>query len=324
MYSKPILEIQSLSVQFQTDYGITKAVEGLTLSVFEGETLGVVGESGSGKSVTFLSVLKLIPMPPGKISSGKILFQGVDLTTLSFKELRKYRGKQIAMIFQEPMTALNPVLSIQTQMTEILKTHENVSEREAQVRSVQALSQLGIPDAENRIQDYPHHFSGGMRQRVLIAMALLSNPDLLIADEPTTALDVITQAQILKRLLQMKEAKAGRSLVLITHNLALVFEICDRVVVLYGGKIQEIASREELFKNPKHPYTRGLLNSLPSVHSSGRLKPIPGNVPIHFPSGCTFRTRCKFATELCSQKEPELLEISAAHWVRCHHPQSGM
>jgi oligopeptide/dipeptide ABC transporter ATP-binding protein len=316
----PILEIQSLSVQFETDSGITKAVDDITLSVFQGETLGVVGESGSGKSVTFLSVLKLIPMPPGKISSGKILFQSVDLNTLSFEQLRKYRGKKIAMIFQEPMTALNPVFQIRTQMTEILRAHENLSEREAEDRSIAMLSQLGIPDAKKRIQDYPHHFSGGMRQRVLIAMALLPNPDLLIADEPTTALDATTQAQILE-LLMRKKSKTGSSLVLITHNLALVFEFCDRIAVLYGGKIQEIASREELFKNPRHPYTRGLLNSLPSIHTSERLKPIPGNVPTHFPSGCKFRTRCAFATDLCVQKEPELLEIAPMHWVRCHYPR---
>jgi oligopeptide/dipeptide ABC transporter ATP-binding protein len=205
-------------------------------------------------------------------------------------------------------------------MTEILKTHENLSEREAENRSIAMLSQLGISDAKKRIQDYPHHFSGGMRQRVLIAMALLPNPDLLIADEPTTALDVTTQAQILE-LLMTKESKTERSLVLITHNLALVSEFCDRIAVFYGGTIQEMAPRKELFKNPKHPYTLGLLNSLPSIHSSERLKPIPGNVPAHFPSGCKFRTRCAFATDLCIQKEPELLETSHTHWVRCHYPR---
>ncbi len=324
MNPKLLLEIQDLRIQFQTDSGIAKAVDGVSLSVFEGETLGVVGESGSGKSVTFLSVLKLIPMPPGKVSSGKILFRDVDLNALSFEQIRKYRGKQIAMIFQEPMTALNPVLTIRTQMTEILKTHEALSEKESLDQSIRMLSQLGIPDAAKRIQDYPHHFSGGMRQRVLIAMALLTNPDLLIADEPTTALDVTIQAQILDLMTRMKEAKAGRSLVLITHNLAVVSETCDRVAVMYGGKIQEIAPREKLFGNPRHPYTQGLLNSLPSVVFSKRLKPIPGNVPdaANFPSGCKFRTRCEFATELCAQQEPELEEISPAHWVRCHHPQS--
>jgi oligopeptide/dipeptide ABC transporter ATP-binding protein len=297
-------------------------VDGVSFDIFPGEVLGLVGESGSGKSVTALSILRLIPDPPGKIVDGSILFKDRDLLKLSWDEIRALRGKEISMIFQEPMTSLNPVFTIGMQLMEAVLTHERVSRAEAFKRSVAMLELVGIPDPPSRMSDYPQQFSGGMRQRVMIAMALACNPSLLIADEPTTALDVTIQAQILELMLRIKDERQGAAILLITHNLAVVAETCQRVIVMYGGKIQEVAPVKELFKNPLHPYTRGLLASLPAVDGERRerLPAIPGNVPsiLDLPKGCKFETRCSERFDRCVMEEPRLIETSPGHWVRCH------
>jgi oligopeptide/dipeptide ABC transporter ATP-binding protein len=317
----PLLQIRNLKTYFQTEAGTAKAVDGVNLDIFPGEVVGLVGESGSGKSVTALSVLRLIPDPPGKIE-GTILFKDRDLLQISWDEIRKVRGKEISMIFQEPMTSLNPVFTIGMQLTEAVLGHERVSKREAFQRSVEMLERVDIADPASRMNDYPQQFSGGMRQRVMIAMALACNPSILIADEPTTALDVTIQAQILELMLRIKDQRQDAAILLITHNLAVVAETCTRVIVMYGGKIQEVATVNELFKNPLHPYTRGLLASLPVVDGQRkhRLAAIPGNVPSIFelPAGCKFETRCSERFERCVLVEPELLESSPGHWVRCH------
>ena len=318
----PLLEIDNLSVDFPTTGGRLKAVDRVSLTLEQGEVLGIVGESGSGKSVTALSILRLIPSPPGMIADGSILFQGRNLLELSWPEIRAIRGKEISMIFQEPMTSLNPVFTIGMQMTESVLAHERVSRKAAFDRSVEMLELVGIPDPPSRMNDYPHQFSGGMRQRVMIAMALSCNPSVLIADEPTTALDVTIQAQILELMLRIKDQRQDAAILLITHNLAVVAETCHRVIVMYGGRIQEIAPVQELFRNPLHPYTRGLLASIPAVDGDRRerLPAIPGNVPSIFdlPAGCKFETRCKDRLERCAQIEPPIVEVSPGHWVRCH------
>jgi peptide/nickel transport system ATP-binding protein len=318
----PILQIRNLKTYFQTEAGIAKAVDGVDFDIFPGEVVGLVGESGSGKSVTALSILRLIPSPPGKIADGSILFQGRNLLELSWADIRAIRGKEISMIFQEPMTSLNPVFTIGMQMTESVLVHERVSRKAAFDRSVEMLELVGIPDPPSRMNDYPHQFSGGMRQRVMIAMALSCNPSVLIADEPTTALDVTIQAQILELMLRIKDQRQDAAILLITHNLAVVAETCHRVIVMYGGRIQEIAPVQELFRNPLHPYTRGLLASIPAVDGDRRerLPAIPGNVPSIFdlPAGCKFETRCKERLERCAQIEPPIVEVSPGHWVRCH------
>jgi oligopeptide/dipeptide ABC transporter ATP-binding protein len=324
----PLLAIRGLRTYFYTESGVAKAVDGVDLDIAQGEVLGLVGESGSGKSVTALSILRLIPDPPGRIVEGEILYKGRDLLKLSWEEIRQIRGNDISMVFQEPMTSLNPVFTIGMQVTEVVLAHENVSRQEAHRRAVEILTEVGIPDPEQRMKQYPHHFSGGQRQRVMIAIALVLNPALLIADEPTTALDVTIQAQILDLMLEMKERRAGASILLITHNLAVVAETCDRVAVMYGGKIQEIASIDTLFKTPFHPYTHGLLGSIPSVAGTKakRLTVIPGSVPdIHqLPVGCKFVTRCPYAFEPCPDIEPPLIEEAPGHWVRCHlYPHGG-
>ena len=318
----PLLEVRNLKTWFHTEAGTAKAVDGVDFDIYPGEVLGLVGESGSGKSVTALSILRLIPDPPGKIVAGSIRFQGQDLLQLSWDQMRAIRGKQISMIFQEPMTSLNPVFTIGMQLTEMVLEHENISHKEAFRRSVEMLELVGIPDPAPRMSYYPHQFSGGMRQRVMIAMALACNPSLLIADEPTTALDVTIQAQILELMLKIKDERKDAAILLITHNLAVVAETCHRVMVMYGGKIQEVASAKELFKNPLHPYTHGLLASLPTVdgEKQRRLRTIPGNVPsiLELPAGCKFVTRCEQRLERCAMIEPELIETSPGHWVRCH------
>jgi len=318
----PLLQIRNLKTYFQTEAGTAKAVDGVNFDIFAGEVLGLVGESGSGKSVTALSILRLIPDPPGRIVDGSILFKGRDLLKISWDEIRAVRGKEISMIFQEPMTSLNPVFTIGMQVMEAVLGHERVSKEEAFQRSVQMLELVGIPDPASRMNDYPQQFSGGMRQRVMIAMALACNPSMLIADEPTTALDVTIQAQILELMLQIKDQRKDAAILLITHNLAVVAETCHRVMVMYGGKIQEVAPVKELFKNPQHPYTRGLLASLPTVDGERqrRLTTIPGNVPsiLDLPIGCKFETRCSERLERCALIEPELIESSPGHWVRCH------
>lgn len=322
MSPTPLLQVRNLKTYFHTEAGTAKAVDGVSFDIFPGEVLGLVGESGSGKSVTALSILRLIPDPPGKIVDGSILFKDRDLLKLAWDEIRALRGKEISMIFQEPMTSLNPVFTIGMQLMEAVLTHERVSKAEAFKRSVAMLELVGIPDPPSRMSDYPQQFSGGMRQRVMIAMALACNPSLLIADEPTTALDVTIQAQILELMLRIKDERQGAAILLITHNLAVVAETCQRVIVMYGGKIQEVAPVIELFKNPLHPYTRGLLASLPAVDGDlrKRLPAIPGNVPsiLDLPKGCKFETRCSERFDRCIVEEPKLIQTSPGHWVRCH------
>ena len=318
----PLLEIRGLRTHFFTEAGVAKAVDGVDLSIYPGEVLGLVGESGSGKSVTALSVLRLIPQPPGRIVAGEILFKGQDLLKLDDAGIRKVRGDAISMIFQEPMTSLNPVFTIGMQLEEVYLQHEKISRQEAFNRSVEMLRLVGIPDGAVRMKQYPHQFSGGQRQRIMIAMALGLTPDLLIADEPTTALDVTIQAQILDLMLEMKDRLKDSAILLITHNLAVVAETCDRVAVMYGGKIQELATAKEIFKNPMHPYTRGLIGSLPRVDGpkAERLTTIPGSVPdiLDLPAGCKFATRCPDCFEPCLEIEPVLVERSPGHFVRCH------
>jgi oligopeptide/dipeptide ABC transporter ATP-binding protein len=300
-----------------------KAVDGVSFDIYEDEVLGIVGESGSGKSVTACSINRLIPDPPGKIAGGEIIYKGIDLLKLSYEEMKNYRGKEIAMIFQEPMTSLNPVMKVENQLTEILQYHESLSKEKAIERAIDLMESVGIPDAEKRINDYPHHFSGGMRQRVVIAMALACNPSLLIADEPTTALDVTIQAQIIDLMLKIKSERKNSAVLLITHNLGVISEMCNRVIVMYGGKIQEIAEVRDLFCNPMHPYTIGLLESLPDPYkkTDKKLKTIPGIIPhiLEMPKGCKFCTRCSKATEECRNSEPELKESTEGHFVRCFY-----
>jgi oligopeptide/dipeptide ABC transporter ATP-binding protein len=299
-----------------------KAVDDVTFDIMEGEVLGIVGESGSGKSVTAYSITRLIPDPPGKIVGGEIIFKGTDLLKITFDEMRNYRGNEISMIFQEPMTSLNPVMKIKDQISEVILTHEKVTREQAFDKGVAMLEAVGIPDSRKRMEDYPHQFSGGMRQRVMIAMALACNPALLIADEPTTALDVTIQAQILELMIKLKEARRDAAILLITHNLGVVAEVCDRVIVMYGGKIQEMGDVFSIFDDPKHPYTKGLLESLPDPYAERKeeLQAIPGNVPniLELPIGCKFCTRCKFVMDVCWNNEPPLKEVAPGHSVRCH------
>ena len=321
--AEAVLQIRGLRTHFFTESGVAKAVDGVDLDIRAGEVLGLVGESGSGKSVTALSILRLVPNPPGRIVGGEIRFKGRDLLALPWQDIRKVRGREISMVFQEPMTSLNPVFRIGSQIMEVIFAHEPATRRdEARDRAITLLTEVGIPDARTRMDQYPHELSGGMRQRVMIAIALALNPALLIADEPTTALDVTIQAQILDLMLEMKARHEAGAVLLITHNLAVVAETCDRVAVMYGGKIQEIAPVTDLFRDPLHPYTRGLLASLPRVdgEKAARLTTIPGAVPdIHrLPAGCKFTTRCQERFEPCADIEPPLIEAAPDHWVRCH------
>ena len=320
--SAPLLQIRGLRTYFDTESGVAKAVDGVDLDIESGEVLGLVGESGSGKSVTALSILRLIPSPPGRIVAGEILFKGRDLLKLPWDEMRAVRGREISMIFQEPMTSLNPVFTIGMQLMEVTLAHDPSAHGRAETRAIEMLTRVGIPDASRRMTQYPHELSGGMRQRVMIAIALTLNPALLIADEPTTALDVTIQAQILSLMLEMKARREAGAILLITHNLAVVAETCDRVAVMYGGKIQELAPVQALFSTPLHPYTRGLLDSLPRIDGARarRLHTIPGSVPdIHsLPAGCKFSTRCPERFEPCADIEPPLIEAGPGHWVRCH------
>ncbi len=318
----PLLEVRDLRVQFRTDDGWVRAVDGVSLSVAAGETLGVVGESGCGKSVTAMTVMKLIPMPPGKIAGGQVLWQGRDLVPLSSEQMQGIRAKEIGFVFQEPMTSLNPVYTVGYQSAETLRLHEGLSKRAAMDRAAELLRLVNIPQPQRRVHDYPHQFSGGMRQRVMIAMALACNPKLLIADEPTTALDVTIQAQILDLLLEMKE-RLGMAVMLITHAMGVVAESTQRVVVMYAGKVVEEAPVGELFADPRHPYTQGLIRSIPRIDLDAgrktRLEAIPGTVPslLSPPPGCRFAARCRFATEACRAEEPPLREVSPGHKVAC-------
>ena len=316
----PLLEVKNLRTQFQTQDGIVRAVDDVSFYVMPGETLGVVGESGCGKSMTGLSIMRLIPMPPGKIASGEIIFEGKDLLKMNDDEIRAIRGHQIAMIFQDPMTSLNPVLTINRQISESLMLHLGMSKDEAKNRAIELLQMVGIPNSAERIDQYPHQFSGGMRQRVMIAMALSCNPKLLIADEPTTALDVTIQAQILD-LMRNLQRDRGTGVIMITHSMGVVAGMADRVQVMYAGHIVETAKTEEIFGNPSHPYTVGLMKSIPRLDARTRekLEPIRGLPPdlIDLPDMCPFLPRCNYAREQCEQKNPPLLEVKPGHYSAC-------
>jgi len=319
MPSRYVLAVEDLKTHFFTEQGVIRAVDGLDLVVSPSETLGVVGESGCGKSVTALSILRLIPSPPGRIVGGRILFDERNLLELSEKEIRKIRGKEISMIFQDPMTCLNPTFTIGEQVSEIIRIHESLSRQDSIVKVIDLLRKVRLPSAESRIKDYPHQMSGGMRQRVMIAIALACNPKLMIADEPTTALDVTIQAQILDLIQELKE-QIKMAIILISHNLGLLAEYAERVAVMYLGKIVESAAVNLLFDNPLHPYTCGLINSIPSIQTTReRLNVIPGLVPdlMNVPSGCRFFERCSFASKECSVREPNLIEVEKGHLVRC-------
>jgi peptide/nickel transport system ATP-binding protein len=325
--AEPLLSIEDLRTHFRTSEGLVRAVDGVSFSVQRGETLGVVGESGCGKSVTAMSILQLNPVPPTEYAGGRILFRGRDLLKLSEPELRRVRGNEIAMIFQEPMTSLNPVYTVGDQIGEVLELHKGMKPAQAREASVKLLREVGISSPETRVDSYPHEMSGGMKQRVMIAMALACRPALLIADEPTTALDVTIQAQILDLLAAMRR-ETGMAILLITHSLGVVAETCEDVVVMYAGRIVERAPTAELFARPRHPYTFGLLQSLPESHVLGehRLREIPGTVPspLAWPSGCRFRTRCFKAQARCAQEDPALVPDGQDHLLACHFPvQAG-
>ncbi|GIQ79115.1 dipeptide/oligopeptide/nickel ABC transporter ATP-binding protein [Bradyrhizobium sp. RD5-C2] len=318
-----LLDIKGLKTHFTTDDGIVQAVDGVDISINRGETLCVVGESGCGKTVTAMSILKLIAMPPGKIVAGEIMFEGRDLAPLTSHQLDDIRAKEIGFIFQEPMTSLNPVLTIGEQIAESLRRHEAVTRKQALERTIEMLTLVQIPNAAGRVHHYPHQFSGGMRQRVMIAMALACRPKLVIADEPTTALDVTIQAQILDLLQDMKE-RLGMAVMLITHAMGVVAETAQRVVVMYAGKVVEEAAVDELFGNPSHPYTQGLIRSIPRIDLDAehktRLEAIGGSVPILInpPPGCRFASRCKHAMSICTEQEPRLRQIAPGHRMACH------
>ena len=315
-----LMKVSGLATQFFTEDGIVKAVDGIEYDLEEGETLGLVGESGCGKSVSALSVLRLIPNPPGRIVGGEVMFEGQDLLKLSEEDMRHIRGNRISMVFQEPMTSLNPILTIGRQITEPLELHMSMTQQQAEERAIELLGLVGIPDAAARINDYPHQFSGGMRQRVMIAMALSCSPKLLIADEPTTALDVTIQAQVLE-LMQRAAKEVGASLIVITHNLGVVARYADRVNVMYAGKIIERGTAEEIYKNPRHPYTVGLLQSVPRLDEPRRekLNPIEGMPPdlVDLPPGCSFRARCTYAVDRCAEEVPPLASVGEYHLAAC-------
>ena len=320
--SEPVLEIRGLKTHFYTRRGVVKAVDGVNLTLERQRTLGVVGESGCGKSVMALSILRLIPMPPGRIVAGEILFNGRDLVKVSQEEIKHIRGNDISMIFQEPMTSLNPVFTVGFQIEEVLRKHRGMSKKKARQGAMEMLGLVGIPEPAGRANDYPHQMSGGMRQRVMIAMALSCQPQIMIADEPSTALDVTIQAQILD-LIHRLQKKIGMSVLLITHDLGVIAETCQEVVVMYAGKVVEWAEVTELFAHPCHPYTIGLFESLPNVGGKeGQLKPIPGVVPslLDLPPGCSFQERCFKAEADCRGMSPPWREIRPGHWVMCCHP----
>jgi oligopeptide/dipeptide ABC transporter ATP-binding protein len=323
-----LLEVNDLRTQFFTREGVVRAVDGVSFAVEKGKTLGIVGESGCGKSVTALSIMGLIPKPPAKIVSGEVVFEGRNLTTLSERELEDVRGREIAMIFQDPMTSLNPTLTIGTQITETIRRHYDVSRKQADKKAVELLEEVRIPRASERLEDYPHRFSGGMRQRVMIAIALSCDPKLLIADEPTTALDVTVQASVLDLLDDLRH-RHDMAMILITHDMGVVAEAADDIIVMYAGQVVEQASTLDLFDRPEHPYTEALLGALPQLEDEtvrrGRLTAIPGRPPdmIDPPETCRFAPRCKYAGgDSCTERMPELREIRPAHWVRSAHPAS--
>ncbi len=317
--SEPILTVEDLRTYFHTDGGVAKAVDGVSFTLNKGETLGLVGESGCGKSVTSLSIMRLIPEPPGEIVSGQIRFNGRNLLSLEERALQGVRGNDIAMIFQEPMTSLNPVFTCGDQIDEAVMLHQRLGRRAARAKTVDMLDLVGIPDPGQRANEYPHQLSGGMRQRIMIAMALSCNPELLIADEPTTALDVTIQAQILE-LLDRLQRELGMAVLMITHDLGVIAEVADRVAVMYAGKIVETGTVDEIFADPRHPYTRGLLESIPTLNEEkSRLSVIPGTVPdaTRFPAGCRFAPRCSLAENICEANEPLLEPTACNRHVAC-------
>ncbi len=321
---QPLLSVRNLAIEFTTRYGPVRAVDGISFDVYPNETLGIVGESGCGKTVTGLSLLRLIPSPPGRIVSGEILLQERDLTKLSEQEMQSLRGDEISMIFQEPMTALNPVLTVGTQMVDVLRRHRKLTRKQAKIDAIEMLSKVGIPVPHKRIDEYPHEMSGGMRQRAMIAMALSCNPKLLIADEPTTALDVTTQAQVLEQIVKLQD-EFRMAVILITHDLGVVAETCQRALVMYCGEVIERADIVSLFENPRHPYSRGLLDSIPKLREEklAELPIIPGMVPdlMHLPPGCRFADRCTRVTDECRLQRPALSAGARARGdVACFHP----
>jgi len=316
--SKPLLQVRNLKTYFYVDDTVVKAVDGVDFEIYDGETLGIVGESGCGKSVTSLSIMRLISTPLGKIIDGKIIFRSEDLLKKSSSQMRTIRGNEISMIFQEPMTSLSPVYTVGEQIAEAIMLHQKKRRKEAIQLAVEMLAKVGIPLPDRRVHEYPHQLSGGMRQRIMIAIALSCKPKLLIADEPTTALDVTVQAQILE-LLKKLQKEQGAAIMMITHNLGVIAEVSDRVMVMYGGKVVEYTDVRTLFKCPQHPYTRGLLGSIPKLTEYKRLVGIEGVVPdpSNLPTGCSFHPRCKFASDKCRKEEPEIKETEKSHYVRC-------
>jgi len=312
-----LLEIKDLTIHYKTDSGVVRAVNNLSLHLEKGDTLGLVGETGAGKTTTALGILRLVPSPPGEVIGGEVFYDGEDLLKKSIADMRKIRGGAISMIFQDPMTALNPVLRVEDQIAEVLYHHKGCSRAEATERTLEMLKKVGIPPERSR--DFPHQFSGGMKQRVVIAIALACSPQLIIADEPTTALDVTIQAQVLDMMNELKR-EIGTSMLLITHDLGVVAETCDKVAIMYAGEIVEYGTLEHIFNETAHPYTMGLFNSLPTLgKKKKRLKPIPGLMPdpSNLPEGCKFSPRCPYATEQCGKEEPESKEIAPGHLVKC-------
>lgn len=315
--NKHLMEIKNLTIHYITDDGTVRAVEDMSLEIGKGETLGLVGETGAGKTTTALGIMQLVPNPPGKIISGDIIFEGENLIGKTPSELRRIRGNKISMIFQDPMTSLNPVMTVGDQIAEVIKLHQKVNAQEATKRAMEMLEKVGIPG--ERVKDYPHQFSGGMRQRVVIAIALACNPTLLIADEPTTALDVTIQAQVLDLMKQLKE-EFKTSMIMITHDLGIVAEVCDKVAIMYAGNVIEYTDKNRLYTSPKHPYTIGLFNSIPDIEKDeDQLQPIKGLMPdpTNIPSGCPFHPRCPKAMGICSQKKPLNTEVEPGHFVKC-------
>ncbi|MDO5044227.1 MAG: ABC transporter ATP-binding protein [Coriobacteriia bacterium] len=316
-----LLEVDNLKMFFHTKDGIVKAVNGVNYTLDKGETLGIVGESGSGKSVTAMTIMGLIQMPPGKVEGGDVRFKGKSILSLSEKQMRSIRGRDIAMIFQDPMSSLNPVYKIGDQVAEGLRVHYGMKKKDALNRAIELLDMVGIPNPELRIKEYPHQFSGGMRQRVMIAMALACNPDIIIADEPTTALDVTIQAQILELMMEMQE-KNGNAIIMITHDLGVVANMADKILVMYAGTPVEYGSADEIFYESRHPYTWGLIRSIPEqqMEEKKKLTPIQGNPPslVHVPKGCSFSPRCPYATSICHEKQPEQHFVGDHHYATCH------